>query len=434
MSFKGDCATMGCLQNTLKHQFHKLAMATINPFGHPMYIMLKPAGSLCNLRCEYCYYLEKQQLYAHCPTHIISDQMLEKFVCEYIEAQTTSEVLFTWHGGETLMRPISFYKRALQLQRAYARGRQVDNCIQTNGTLLNDEWCKFFKENNFLVGVSIDGPQEFHDEYRKTASGKPSFHKVMQGIRLLNKHGVEWNALAVVNDFNADYPLDFYHFFKEIKCRYIQFTPIVERIVTRDDGLRLAPGMCEGGKLAPFSVTPEQWGNFLCTIFDEWVRNDVGQYYVQLFDATLANWVGVAPGLCTMAAECGHAGVMEFNGDVYACDHFVSPEYRLGNLKDKTIYEMMTSPRQKEFAKLKNALLPRQCKECRFRFACHGECPKNRFVRDCYNQPGLNYLCKGYYQFFEHAAPYFEFMKRELQAQRPPANIMERLKSADRSD
>ena len=434
MFFKGDCATMGCLQNTLKHQFHKLAMATINPFGHPMYIMLKPAGSLCNLRCEYCYYLEKQQLYTNCPNHIISDQMLEKFIHEYIEAQTTPEVLFTWHGGETLMRPISFYKRALQLQRAYARGRQVDNCIQTNGTLLNDEWCQFFKENNFLVGVSIDGPQEFHDEYRKTASGKPSFHKVMQGIRLLNKHGVEWNALAVVNDFNADYPLDFYHFFKEIKCRYIQFTPIVERIVTRDDGLRLASGMCEGGQLAPFSVTPEQWGNFLCTIFDEWVRNDVGQYYVQLFDATLANWVGVAPGLCTMAAECGHAGVMEFNGDVYACDHFVYPEYKLGNLKDKTIYEMMTSPRQKEFAKLKNALLPRQCKECRFRFACHGECPKNRFVRDRYNQPGLNYLCKGYYQFFEHAAPYFEFMKRELQAQRPPANIMERLKRADRSD
>lgn len=277
-----------------------------------MYIMLKPAGSLCNLRCEYCYYLEKQQLYTNCPNHIISDQMLEKFIHEYIEAQTTPEVLFTWHGGETLMRPISFYKRALQLQRTYARGRQVDNCIQTNGTLLNDEWCQFFKENNFLVGVSIDGPQEFHDEYRKTASGKPSFHKVMQGIRLLNKHGVEWNALAVVNDFNADYPLDFYHFFKEIKCRYIQFTPIVERIVTRNDGLKLAPGMYEGGQLADFSVTPEQWGNFLCTIFDEWVRNDVGEYYVQLFDATLANWVGVAPGVCTMAAECGHAGVMEF--------------------------------------------------------------------------------------------------------------------------
>ena len=380
-------------------------MATINPFGRPMYIMLKPAGSLCNLRCEYCYYLEKQQLYTNCPNHIISDQMLEKFIHEYIEAQTTPEVLFTWHGGETLMRPISFYKRALQLQRAYARGRQVDNCIQTNGTLLNDEWCQFFKENNFLVGVSIDGPQEFHDEYRKTASGKPSFHKVMQGIRLLNKHGVEWNALAVVNDFNADYPLDFYHFFKEIKCRYIQFTPIVERIVTRNDGLKLAPGMYEGGQLADFSVTPEQWGNFLCTIFDEWVRNDVGEYYVQLFDATLANWVGVAPGVCTMAAECGHAGVMEFNGDVYACDHFVYPEYKLGNLKDKTIYEMMHSPRQQEFAKLKNALLPQQCKECRFRFACHGECPKNRFVRDRYNQPGLNYLCKGYYQFFEHAAP-----------------------------
>ena len=399
-------------------------MNTIVPFSHPMYIMLKPAGSLCNLRCKYCYYLEKSKLYEDNKNHVITDALLEKFIKEYIEAQTTPQVLFTWHGGETLMRPISFYRRALELQRYYARGRQIDNSIQTNGILLNDEWCRFFKENNFLVGVSIDGPQEFHDEYRRTATGKPSFRQVMKGIDLLNKYGVEWNALAVVNDFNADYPLDFYHFFKDIGCRYIQFTPIVERIVKRTDGLTLAPGMEEGGVLTDFSVTAEQWGSFLCTIFDEWVHHDVGEYYIQLFDATLANWVGVAPGICTMAKECGHAGVMEYNGDVYSCDHFVYPEYKLGNLAYKTIYEMMNSDRQKEFSKMKYRLLPQQCRECKYQFACHGECPKNRFIRDKYGNMGLNYLCKGYYQFFEHVAPYMDFMKNELENQRPPANVM----------
>lgn len=399
-------------------------MATINPFARPMYIMLKPAGALCNLRCKYCYYLEKNELYKRQGNHVITDELLEKFVKEYIEAQTTPNILFTWHGGETLMRPISFYRRALELQRIYSHGRQIDNCIQTNGTLLNDEWCEFFKQNNFLVGVSIDGPQEFHDEYRKTGTGRPTFRDVMKGINLLNKHGVEWNALAVVNDFNADYPLDFYHFFKEIGCRYIQFTPIVERITTRPDNLRLAPGMQEEGMLADFSITAGQWGNFLCTIFDEWVHHDVGEYYIQLFDATLANWVGQAPGICTMAEECGHAGVMEFNGDIYSCDHFVFPEYKLGNLHDQTIFEMMNGQRQREFSRMKKQMLPQQCRECRFLFACHGECPKNRFVRDKYGNPGLNYLCQGYYRFFKHVAPYMDFMKNELENHRAPANVM----------
>ena len=398
--------------------------STAVPFGRPLYVMLKPAGSLCNLACKYCYYLEKGNLYKQYKDRVISDELLEKFVKDYIESQTLPQVLFTWHGGETLMRPISFYKKALELETRYAGGRQIDNCIQTNGTLLTDEWCEFFKENNFLVGVSIDGPQEFHDEYRRTRSGKPSFQKVMNGIRLLNKHGVEWNALAVINDFNADYPLEFYHFFKDIHCKYIQFTPIVERIVNRTDGLTLAPGMQDQGKLADFSITADQWGNFLCTIFDEWVRKDVGNYYIQLFDATLANWAGVAPGICDMAKECGHAAVMEFNGDVYCCDHFVYPEYKLGNLHQKTLTEMLYSKRQKDFGEMKYKSLPRQCKECEFLFACHGECPKNRFLKDKYGEFGLNYLCKGYYRFFKHVAPYMDFMKKELDAHRPPANIM----------
>ena len=403
-------------------------MTTNFAFARPMYVMLKPAGSLCNLRCKYCYYLEKDKLYKQCKNHVISDEMLEKFIKEYIEAQTTPQVLFTWHGGETLMRPISFYKRALELQRIYGRGRQIDNCIQTNGTLLTDEWCQFFKDNNFLVGVSIDGSQEFHDEYRRTATNKPTFVKVMNGINLLNKHGVEWNALAVVNDYNADYPLEFYRFFKQIGCKYIQFSPIVERVVKREDGLTLAPGM-QGGDagLADFSITPEQWGNFLCTIFDEWVHNDVGEYFVQLFDATLANWVGQAPGVCILAEECGHAGVMEFNGDVYSCDHFVYPEHLLGNLHTKTITEMMYSDQQNKFAKMKKQMLPQQCKECKFLFACHGECPKNRFLNDKYGNYGLNYLCKGYRQFFEHVEPYMNFMKRELENHRAPANVMKQI-------
>lgn len=403
-------------------------MTTNFAFARPMYVMLKPAGSLCNLRCKYCYYLEKDKLYKQCKNHVISDELLEKFIKEYIEAQTTPQVLFTWHGGETLMRPISFYKRALELQRIYGRGRQIDNCIQTNGTLLTDEWCQFFKDNNFLVGVSIDGPQEFHDEYRRTATNKPTFVKVMNGINLLNKHGVEWNALAVVNDYNADYPLEFYRFFKQIGCKYIQFSPIVERVVKREDGLTLAPGM-QGGDagLADFSITPEQWGNFLCTIFDEWVHNDVGEYFVQLFDATLANWVGQAPGVCILAEECGHAGVMEFNGDVYSCDHFVYPEHLLGNLHTKTITEMMYSDQQNKFAKMKKQMLPQQCKECKFLFACHGECPKNRFLNDKYGNYGLNYLCKGYRQFFEHVEPYMNFMKRELENHRAPANVMKQI-------
>lgn len=406
-------------------------MSTINPFARPLYVMLKPAGSLCNLRCKYCYYLEKNALYTEQKNHVISDEMLDKFIREYIEAQTSPDVLFCWHGGETLMRPISFYRRAIELQRKYARGRRIDNTIQTNATMLTDEWCEFFRENNFLVGVSIDGPQEFHDEYRRTATGKPTFHKVMQGIRLLNKHNVEWNALAVVNDFNADYPLEFYNFFKEIGCHYIQFTPIVERRIERNDGLSLAPGMEEGGELVDFSVTSEQWGKFLCTIFDEWVRHDVGTYFIQIFDATLANWAGVQPGLCSLAKECGHAGVMEFNGDVYSCDHFVYPEHLLGNINEKTITEMMYGEKQREFAKLKHELLPQQCRECPVEFACHGECPKNRFTRDKYGNPGLNYLCKGYRQFFEHVKPYMDFMKGELDAKRPPSNVMNFVASAE---
>ena len=396
-----------------------------NPFAKPLYVMLKPAGAHCNLACKYCYYLEKNKLYPTAQRHLMSDEMLEQFTREYIEAQTMNQVLFTWHGGEPLLRSIDFYRKALSLQQKYAGGRRIDNVIQTNGTLLTDEWCEFFAQNHWLVGISIDGPQPDHDHYRLTAAGKPSWQKVMQGIKLLKKHGVEWNAMAVVNAYNANHPLEFYRFFKENGCQFLQFTPIVERLTRHEDGRTLA-SLADKDEisLSEASVAPEQWGYFLCAIFDEWVRKDVGKIFVEIFDCTLANWMGISPGICAYSKECGHAGVMEHNGDVYSCDHFVFPEYKLGNIRDHSLIDMLYGEQQQEFSRQKHSSLPRQCKECDMEFACHGECPKNRFMKDKYGDSGLNYLCPGYYHYYQHVAPYMDYMKQELMSQRPPSNIM----------
>lgn len=396
-----------------------------NPFAKPLYVMLKPAGAHCNLACKYCYYLEKNKLYPTAQRHLMSDEMLEQFTREYIEAQTMNQVLFTWHGGEPLLRSIDFYRKAISLQQKYAGGRRIDNVIQTNGTLLTDEWCEFFAQNHWLVGISIDGPQPDHDYYRLTAAGKPSWKKVMQGIKLLKKHGVEWNAMAVVNAYNAHHPLEFYRFFKENGCQFLQFTPIVERLTRHEDGRTLA-NLADKDEisLSEASVAPEQWGYFLCAIFDEWVRKDVGRIFVEIFDCTLANWMGISPGICAYSKECGHAGVMEHNGDVYSCDHFVFPEYKLGNIRDHSLVDMLYGKQQQEFSRLKHSSLPRQCKECDMEFACHGECPKNRFMKDKYGDSGLNYLCPGYYHYYQHVAPYMDYMKQELMSQRPPSNIM----------
>lgn len=396
-----------------------------NPFAKPLYVMLKPAGAHCNLACKYCYYLEKNKLYPTAQRHLMSDEMLEQFTREYIEAQTMNQVLFTWHGGEPLLRSIDFYRKALSLQQKYAGGRRIDNVIQTNGTLLTDEWCEFFAQNHWLVGISIDGPQPDHDHYRLTAVGKPSWQKVMQGIKLLKKHGVEWNSMAVVNAYNVNHPLEFYRFFKENGCQFLQFTPIVERLTRHEDGRTLA-SLADKDEisLSEASVAPEQWGYFLCAIFDEWVRKDVGKIFVEIFDCTLANWMGISPGICAYSKECGHAGVMEHNGDVYSCDHFVFPEYKLGNIRDHSLIDMLYGEQQQEFSRLKHSSLPRQCKECDMEFACHGECPKNRFMKDKYGDSGLNYLCPGYYHYYQHVAPYMDYMKQELMSQRPPSNIM----------
>lgn len=380
--------------------------------------MLKPIGALCNLRCDYCYYLEKKELYSDASNFNLSDSLLEEFTEQYLNAQTMPHVSFTWHGGEALMRPISFYQKALMYQKKYGQGKYIENSIQTNGTLLTDEWCKFFKENNFLVGISVDGPQHCHDKYRRTKDKRPSFYQVMKGLSLLKKYGVEFNILGVVNNYNVDYPLEFYNFFKELDCKYIQFSPIVEMI---------------DGKLAQWSIPPMKWGEFLISIFDEWIKEDVGKYYIQYFDSTLANWMGVEPGMCTLAKKCGHAGVMEFNGDVYSCDHFVFPEYKLGNIRKNTLIEMMYSPKQLKFGNDKFDSLPTQCQNCKYLFTCNGECPKNRICMSATGEPGLNYLCEGFYLFFDHVAPYMDFMANELKNNKPASNIMNHIETIKKS-
>ena len=381
--------------------------------------MLKPVGSRCNLACTYCYYRDKGNA-------LLSEELLEEFTRQYLEAQTMSQVLFTWHGGEPLLRPLSFYRKALELQRRYGRGLQIDNCIQTNGTLLTDEWCEFFRENNFLVGISIDGPEplnalripsSLHHQPSSLHHQPSTFHQIMHGIGLLQKHGVQWNAMATVNAANVDHPVEFYLFFRDIGCQFLQFTPVVEKGERKEE-------RGERKEESDECITPQQWGRFLCAVYDEWVRRDVGQIFVQLFDATLANWVGESPGVCSMAPTCGHAAVMEADGSVYSCDHFVFPEYRLGNIKEKTLTEMLYGERQLNFGRQKRDTLPRQCRECKFLFACNGECPKNRFINDRYDEPGLNYLCEGYRQFFAHVAADMDFMTAELRAGRAPANIM----------
>ena len=394
--------------------------------------MLKPVGSRCNMACQYCYYQEKGNA-------LLSEQLLEEFTRQYLEAQTMPQVLFTWHGGEPLLRPLSFYRKALELQRRYGQGLQIDNCIQTNGTLLTDEWCEFLRENNFLVGISIDGPEHLNilrsyhaSSHLSPHTSPPSshtshlslhtpFHDIMGGIGLLNKHGVQWNAMATVNAANADHPVEFYRFFRDIGCQFLQFTPVVEKGERIEERRKRRE---DKGERKEECITPQQWGRFLCAVYDEWVKRDVGKIFVQLFDATLANWVGEPPGVCSMAPTCGHAAVMEADGSVYSCDHFVFPEYRLGNIKEKTLTAMLYGERQLNFGRQKRDALPRQCRECEFLFACNGECPKNRFINDCYGEPGLNYLCEGYRQFFAHVAADMEFMAAELRVGRAPANIM----------
>ena len=382
-------------------------------------IMLKPAGSLCNLGCAYCYYLDKADIYGGKEPRM-SLEMLETVIREYIAANDVPEVTFNWHGGEPLVLGLDFYRKAMELERKYADGKTVFNTLQTNGTLLTPEWADFLRENHFLVGISIDGPRVIHDKYRKDKGGSGTFDKVLRGIALLREHGVEFNTMSTVNKVSEGRGLEVYRFLQSIGSRYMQFMPVVEHVKQ----CRIVSPTTEGARLAPWSVSSLGFGRFMCDIFDYWVRNDVGRTFVGLFDATLANWCGVMPGTCAYDRTCGGNAVIEHNGDLYPCDHFVYPPYRLGNIAETPIRSMMESPRQVKFGIDKRNSLPAKCFRCKYLHLCNGECPKHRFNRTESGETGLSALCEGYYQFYAHTAPYMEKMRELLQQELPPAYVM----------
>jgi len=377
------------------------------------HVMIKPRGPICNLNCRYCYYLAKERLYESDDSFQMSIEVLERFTRQYLEAQRVPQVTIGWQGGEPTLRGLDFFKQAVELQQRYRKpGQHILNALQTNGTTLTDEWCVFLREHGFLVGLSLDGPRKLHDAYRRDKSGRPTFERVMHGLRLLQKHQVEHNILTTVHAANVDYPLEVYRFLRDqARAQFIQFIPIVER----DN----ATGFQEGEKLTERSVSGEQYGRFLIAIFDEWVRNDVGKIFVQIFDVALAAWVGQPPGLCVFDSTCGLALVLEHNGDLYACDHFVEPRHRRGNIMEKPLVEMVASVEQRRFGLAKRDALPHQCLECDVRFVCHGGCPKNRIQSPAPGEERINHLCAGYKAFFHHIAPYMRRMADELHRKDP---------------
>lgn len=387
------------------------------------HIMTKPTGPICNLDCKYCFYLEKEKLYPGTSDWRMAPDVLESYIRQYIEAQDAGTITFAWQGGEPTLLGVDFFRTVVQLEQKYANGKRIENAFQTNGILLDDEWGEFLGDNEFLVGLSLDGPDELHDRYRVDKGGQPTFRRVMRGLGFLKKHGVEFNTLTVVQRDNSYHPLEVYEFLKEAGSGFMQFIPIVEREAAGGSGLRLvAPGA--EAKVSGWSVEPLQYGRFLSRIFDEWVENDVGRVFVQLFDVALEMWCGLPASLCVFRETCGSAMAIEHNGDLYSCDHFVYPENRLGNIMQQPLASMVASPEQVKFGRDKLDTLPRYCRECDVRFACNGECPKHRFTRTPDGEDGLNYLCAGYKHFFHHIDPYMRFMAGELRQQRAPANVM----------
>ncbi len=390
-------------------------------------IMVKPTGPVCNLNCTYCYYLEKKNLYAEVKDFRLKEEVLENFIRQYIEALQIPVITFVWQGGEPTLLGLDYFKKIIEIQKRYSNGKTIENSFQTNGTRLNDEWCRFFAENKILVGISIDGEEHNHDHFRKTRGGKTTFRQVMKGIGLLHKNNVEFNTLSCVNSYNVHYAKETYRFLKRIGSGFMQFLPVVERRadIRQAGGLSLVPaGFGSNATVTEWSVNGVDFGNFLITIFNEWVRNDVANYFVQIFDATLANYAGVKSGLCVFSETCGESLVMEHNGDLFSCDHFVYPENLLGNITSVPLIDMVKSQRQFDFGVDKRNKLPGYCRRCKVLYACHGECPKHRFLSTPDGNPGLNYLCEGYKMFFTHAEPYMEYMAKELKNKRAPANVM----------
>ncbi|RKF13727.1 anaerobic sulfatase maturase [Alginatibacterium sediminis] len=396
------------------------------------HVMAKPSGSICNIDCHYCFYLEKEKLYPERNSNWqMSDETLELYIKQQIEAQPGDEVDFAWQGGEPTLLGIDFYRKAVSFCKRYGSHKNIRHAFQTNAILLNDEWCTFLKENDFLVGVSIDGPEHLHDHYRVTSSGKATHAKVMQGISLLKKHNVEFNTLTVISDNNAKHAKEVYEFLIEIGSRYLQFIPLVEReIATNNENeLRLVEPGNSLASLTPWSVPSWQYGEFLNQVFDIWIQRDVGRIFVQTFDSTLASWLGQNAGICIFAETCGHALALEANGDLYNCDHFVYPDHKLGNIHDVSIYEMNNGDKAVQFGLDKKDSLTEDCKQCEFRFACHGGCPKHRFAVSKSGKPNHNYFCEGYKHYFAHTSVRMKQMGQLLQQQRPAAQIMDHIRA-----
>jgi uncharacterized protein len=397
------------------------------PAAAAFHIMTKPIGPICNLDCKYCFYLEKENLYPNNRRWEMAPEVLEQYIRQYIAAQPINEVHFAWQGGEPTLLGVDFFRTVVALQQKHAGGKAIHNALQTNATLIDDEWGQFLAEHNFLVGVSLDGPRELHDHYRVDKGYAPTFDRVMRGLKLLKDRKVEFNTLTVVNRHNSQHPLDVYKFLKEVGSGFMQFIPVVERKTSEpgSDGLVLVqPTFNRSADVTEWSVEPLAYGRFLSQIFDEWVKRDVGRYFVQQFDVALESWLGLDASLCIFRKTCGSALAMEHTGDLYSCDHFVYPENKLGNIMKTDLEQMVGSQQQKSFGLNKLNSLPRMCRECDVRFACNGECPKHRFLTTPDGEPGLNYLCAGYKLFFHHIDPYMQFMASELRAGRPPANIM----------
>jgi uncharacterized protein len=411
-------------------------MLTMPQNAPPAYhLLVKPTGAICNLDCKYCFFLSKEMLYPGSRFRM-ADELLETYIKQLLESHQVPEVIIAWQGGEPTLMGLDFFKRSAELAEKYKRpGQRISHTMQTNGTKLDDDWCAFFKAHNFLIGLSVDGPKEIHDTYRVNKGGAGSFDQVMRGWEYLRQHGVEYNILCTVHAANADYPLELYRFFRdELETQFVQFIPIVERATTNllplaNQGWSERPGgerplyLQEGDLVTERSVQAEQYGRFLIEIFEEWVRHDVGRVYVQLFDVTLGSWVG-QHNLCIFSPTCGNALALEHNGDLYSCDHYVEPDYLLGNIKDSHMIELIASDKQRQFGQDKMTSLPRYCRECEVRFACHGGCPKNRFIKTPDGEPGLNYLCAGYMMFFNHVNRPMTIMANLLREGRAPAEIM----------
>jgi uncharacterized protein len=394
------------------------------------HVMTKPVGPMCNLDCRYCFYLEKENLFDHdrdLNAFRMPDDVLESFIKQHIESQEVPEIQFAWQGGEPTLLGVDFFEKVVELEEKYANGKTIHNAFQTNGILINDSWGEFLAKNNFLVGLSIDGPKEIHNQYRVDKGGKPSFNKVMRGLEMLKKHEVEFNTLTCVQRHNATKPLEVYKFLREVGSGFMQFIPIIERKTPEpgEDGLTLVTPDEADAAVMPWSVRPKEFGTFLSTIFDEWVRHDVAQVFVQIFDTALEAWLGMNPSLCVFRDVCGDGMALEHNGDLYSCDHYVYPEYKLGNIMETPLGDMANSKFQRKFGTDKRDTLPGYCQQCLYHFMCHGECPKHRFLKTPDGEPGLNYLCEGYQHFFAHIDPYMQFMANELRYQRPPANVMQ---------